>query len=87
MTPEQINELDRLRWLRDELTAWLEAHEKVIFQQAGENERLATRVAELEKVLRYIRSVAVDGETPGALACLDIGEATIAALAVEEDKP
>ena len=45
------------------------------------------KVAELEKVLRYIRSVAVDGETPAALACFDIGEAAIAALAAGKDKP
>ena len=31
-----------------ERAAWLEAHEKVIAQQAGEIERLAVRVAEME---------------------------------------
>ena len=55
MTPEQINELDRLRWLRDELTAWLEAHEKVIAQQAGEIERLTARVAELRSACQELR--------------------------------
>lgn len=53
----------------------------------AENERLAARVAELEKVLRFIYSVAVDLDTTAALACLNIGDAAIAALAAAENKP